>query len=119
MGRLRVECPALLLFQLAFCFPAREPFIHHFYWQTKFLLHAAPKTGRFFGHFAACAVQPQRQPNDNLAHPMISDDFADAAHVFIAVYAFERGKRLRKPGVGRGDGQANARAPVVKRKNVR
>ena len=119
MGWHRVEYPALLLLQLAFRFPAREPFIQHFYRQAEFLVHAARKTGRFFSHFAARAVQPQRQPDDNLAHPMFADDFADAAHIFVAVYAFQRGKRLREPRVGRGNGQANARAAIVKRKNVR
>lgn len=114
-----MECSPLLCFQLAFRFPAREPFIHHFYRQAQFLVNASRKTSRFFGHFAPRAVQPQRQPNDDLAHPVFADDFADAAHVFIAVNAFQSGKRLRQRRADRGNGQANARAAVVKRKDMR
>lgn len=119
MGGGRVECTASLLFQLAFRFPTREPFVHQFYGQAEFLVHAARKTGRFFGHLAARAVQSQRQSDDNLAHPVFADDFADAAHIFVAVYAIQGGKRLREARVSRGNGQANACAAVVKRKDMR
>lgn len=82
-------------------------------------MDAACKAVGFFSHFAACAVQAQRQPNDDLANAVVAGNFPDAAHVFVAIDALEGGERQRGSGPRRGNGQANARAPIVKRKDMR
>jgi hypothetical protein len=73
---------------------------------------------RFFGHFAARAVQSQRKPYHNLLHTVIANDFAEAAHIFIAIHPFQRIEWPRQSGGCIGDRQADARPAIVYAENV-
>lgn len=109
---------ALLFFEEAFCLPTGEALVHHFDRQAELLVDTLAKTGGFFGHVTARAVKAQRQADNDLPDGVFADEFAEAAHVVVAVDAVQSGQRAGL-GIARfGDGDANACPSVIERKDT-
>jgi hypothetical protein len=112
-----VQDPSGLLFKQAFRFPTGEAFVDHIHRQTQLFAEARGKARGFLGHFTARAIEPERQPDDDLPNTVIARKFAQASHVFIAIDALESEERPRHSGFRFGDGEADAGAPVVHRQD--
>src|SRR2546430_1097465 len=71
-----VKESSLRFFKQTLRFPTGQALVYKLHWQTNLLTHAARKTFRLFRHFAARAVELERQPHNNLLHAVLADDFA-------------------------------------------
>ena len=98
-------------------FPTGQPFVRHFDGNANLLVHAFGEALGFFGHFAVGAIEAQRKSDQNQFHRIVAHQFAQAAHVFIAIDPFERAEGLSHTLQGFRDGQANAGAAVVQSQN--
>ena len=85
-----VDESSLNFFQQAFSLPAGKSFIHHFHRHANLFPHTLREAFRLLGHFAARAIQPQRQPHDNLPHPVFAHQLTQPSHILVAVDAFYR-----------------------------
>jgi hypothetical protein len=50
---------------------------------------------------------------------LLVSEFAQAAHIFIAIDAFQGGQRLGQAHLGVGDGQTDSCAAIIQRQNGR
>src|SRR6266481_618609 len=94
-----VDESSLHFFQQTLGLPAGEPFIDHFHRHANLLPHALREALHFVGHFAARAIQPQRQSHYDLLHTVLARQFAQAPHVLIPVDALHRAQRLGHTGL--------------------
>ena len=108
---------SLNFFQQALGFPARQPFVHQLHRHAHLFPHALRKALRFFGHFAARAIQPQWQTHHDLLHVVTAHQFTEPPHVLISIDALHRHQRLRHPGLRVRESNSNPRAPIIHRQN--
>jgi hypothetical protein len=110
-----MENSSRLLFEQAFRFPTGEAFVDHFHRQTQLFAQARGKARCFLCHFTARAIEPERQPDDDLPNAVFAGKFAQAPHIFVAIDTLESEERPRHSGFRFGDGEADAGAPIVHR----
>ena len=108
---------AELFFEQALGFPTGQPFVRHFDGNANLFAHTFGETLGFFGHFPVGAIEAQRKSEQNQFHRVVAHQFAQPAHVFVAIDAFERAERLSDALQRLRDGEANAGAAVVHSQN--
>jgi len=107
------EAAALFFFKQAFGFPACKPLIDKFDGNANLLAQTFSETGGFFGHVATGAIETERQPDNNMTDAMIANKFAKAAHVFVAINAFEGVVWLGDAGIPAGQSKADSAPTIV------
>src|ERR1700675_4984898 len=100
----RIHGSAALLFKQTLGFPTGETFIDHFDRHANLFADTLGKTRSFLSHFAVGAVEAQRKAYDNLRYTLRASEFAEAAHIFVAIDAFHVGKWLWEGRLGVGGG---------------
>jgi hypothetical protein len=116
-ARLGIQGSAALLFEQTLGFPTGKTFVDHFDRHANLFADTLGKARSFFGHFAVGAVKAQGKADDNLRYTLLASEFAEAAHIFVAIDAFQRGQWLGEARCGVGDGQANSSAAIIERHN--
>jgi hypothetical protein len=104
-------------FKQAFGFPARKPLIDKLDGNANLLAQTFSETGGFFGHVATGAIETERQPDDDKTDAMIAHKFAKAAHVFVAINAFEGVVWLGDAGNPAGQSEADFAPAIVERED--
>jgi len=110
---LGIQGSAALLFEQTLSFPTGKAFVDHFDRHANLFADTLGKTRSFFGHFAVGAVEAQRKTYDDLRYTLLASEFAEAAHIFVAIDAFQSGQRLGEARFGVGDGQTDSGAAVI------
>jgi hypothetical protein len=108
-----VENSSGLLFEQALRFPTGQAFVQHIHRHVQLLAQARGETGGFFGHFSAGAIEAEGKANDDLADTVFAGEFAQAAHIFVAIDPLEGEEGPGELRLRFGNGQADARAAVI------
>src|ERR1700724_337921 len=103
-----VQYPSGLLFEQAFRFPTGEALVEHVHRQTQLFAQTRGESRGLLRHFTTCAVEAERQPDDDLPNTMFAREFAQAPHVLIAIDALESEEGPSQSGFCFCDGEADA-----------
>jgi len=114
----RSEAATQFFFKQAFGFPACKPLIDKFDGNANLLAQTFSETGGFLGHVATGAIETERQPDDNMTDALIAYKFAKAAHIFVAINAFEGVVWLGDAGIPAGQSKADFAPAVVEREDL-
>ena len=107
-----------LFFEQALGFPAREALVDEFDRDTRLFAQTCRETGGFIGHVAGGAIEAKREANNDLANRVTADKFAKAAHIFVAINAFEGVVRLGDAGSAARQSKADFAPAVVEREDL-
>jgi len=112
------DAPPLLFLEDAFGLPTGQSFVHHGDGDADLFAEAVGKARGFFGHIAVRAVEAEGQTDNDLLDVVLANEFAETAHIFVAIDAFEGVVGRRDAGFGVSQGEANARTAVVERQDL-
>ena len=88
------DAPAQLFLEHAFGLPTGQALIAHGDGNTELSAQAFGEPRGFLSHMAARAVQAQGQTDNDPLDMVLANELSEAAHIFIAIDAFEGVVRL-------------------------